>query len=179
MQSERRIEDKWRRKIHLPRPKSVIAAPNPASLDPYLALESRVLFEVWFVLLRAFTIPELYGPETCAEDDPKSPSDAPTASMADMFRIERVLNVRVTEAKLLRNKAAEKAPRSRKQSRSHSNSTPTSAVSDYYTEVLLDGECDRTGGRSLKLKSSRQNGLAVRYLTAVLARISPSRSTSV
>ncbi|GKZ21079.1 hypothetical protein AbraIFM66951_002488 [Aspergillus brasiliensis] len=106
----------------------------------YLALESRVLFEVWFVLLRAFTIPELYGPETCAEDDPKSPSDATAASMADMFRIERVLNVRVTEAKLLRNKAAEKAPRSRKQSRSHSNSTPTSAVSDYYTEVLLDGE---------------------------------------
>ncbi|PWY88481.1 GTPase activating protein [Aspergillus heteromorphus CBS 117.55] len=106
----------------------------------YLALESRVLFEVWFVLLRAFTIPELYGPETCIEEDPKGTSDTSTASMADMFRIERVLDIRVTEAKLHRNKAAEKAPRSRKQSRSHSNSSSSSAVSDYYTEVLLDGE---------------------------------------
>ncbi|RAL09596.1 GTPase-activating protein BUD2 [Aspergillus homomorphus CBS 101889] len=109
----------------------------------YLALESRVLFEVWFVLLRAFTIPELYGPETPVEEDsPKTPgsSDTSVASVADMFRIERVLDVRVTEAKLYRCRTADKAPRSRKQSRSHSNSAPASAVSDYYTEVLLDGE---------------------------------------
>ncbi|KAE8356894.1 hypothetical protein BDV28DRAFT_42126 [Aspergillus coremiiformis] len=107
----------------------------------YLALESRVLFEVWFVLLRAFTIPELYGPETSIEDNSvKAPgSDATATSMADMFRIERMLSVRVTEAKLFRNRA-EDAPRSRKQSRSHSNSTPTGAINDYYTEVLLDGE---------------------------------------
>ncbi|KAE8144518.1 hypothetical protein BDV25DRAFT_166657 [Aspergillus avenaceus] len=108
----------------------------------YLALESRVLFEVWFVLLRAFTIPELYGPETSIEDNPVKSAvpDGITSSMADMFRIERMLSVRVTEAKLFRNKPVEEAPRSRKQSRSHSNSTPTGAVNDYYTEVLLDGE---------------------------------------
>ncbi|QMW36920.1 hypothetical protein G4B11_000156 [Aspergillus flavus] len=107
----------------------------------YLALESRVLFEVWFVLLRAFTIPELYGPETSIEDNPaKAPApDATSTSIADMFRIERMLTVRVTEAKLFRSRS-EEAPRSRKQSRSHSNSTPTGAVNDYYTEVLLDGE---------------------------------------
>ena len=34
----------------------------------YLSMESRVLFEVWFVLLRAFTIPELYGPASKAAD---------------------------------------------------------------------------------------------------------------
>ncbi|KAE8166149.1 hypothetical protein BDV40DRAFT_256868 [Aspergillus tamarii] len=107
----------------------------------YLALESRVLFEVWFVLLRAFTIPELYGPETSIEDNPaKAPaSDTTATSIADMFRIERMLTVRVTEAKLFRSRS-EEHPRSRKQSRSHSNSTPTGAVNDYYTEVLLDGE---------------------------------------
>lgn len=107
----------------------------------YLALESRVLFEVWFVLLRAFTIPELYGPETSIEDNPaKAPApDATSTSIADMFRIERMLTVRVTEAKLFRSRS-EEAPRSRKQSRSHSNSTPTGAANDYYTEVLLDGE---------------------------------------
>ncbi|KAK1147698.1 GTPase activating factor [Aspergillus melleus] len=108
----------------------------------YLALESRVLFEVWFVLLRAFTIPELYGPESSIGDDPtktSAPTETSTPSMADMFRIERNLSIRITEAKLYRNKA-EETPRSRKQSRSHSNSVPTSAINDYYTEILLDGE---------------------------------------
>ncbi|KAI9932775.1 hypothetical protein MW887_009027 [Aspergillus wentii] len=108
----------------------------------YLALESRVLFEVWFVLLRAFTIPELYGPASSIEHDPKKlrvPENTTTTPTADMFRIERILTVRVTEAKLFRNKEDE-TPRSRKPSRSHSHTSPTSAVSDYYTEVVLDGE---------------------------------------
>lgn len=107
----------------------------------YLALESRVLFEVWFVLLRAFTIPELYGPKLPAEDDsanPSEPSNAEAASTRDMFRIERTLSVKVTEAKLFRNK--EENPRSRKPSRSHSHPAVESAVNDYYTEVVQDGE---------------------------------------
>lgn len=106
----------------------------------YLALESRVLFEVWFVLLRAFTIPELYGPELPVDDDPVKGS-RPVKSHAtstDMFRIERNLTVKVTEAKLFRNK--EESPRSRKPSRSLSHPAVVSAVNDYYTEVLLDGE---------------------------------------
>lgn len=107
----------------------------------YLALESRVLFEVWFVLLRAFTIPELYGPELRMEDDPEqTPGQAisQAASTADMFRIERTLSMKVTEAKLFRNK--EENPRSRKSSRSHSHPAVESAVNDYYTEVVQDGE---------------------------------------
>lgn len=117
---------------------------DPGMRPIYLALETRVLFEVWFVLLRAFTIPELYGPENPDEDDPdktpeaESPESTPTL---DMFRIERILNLRVTEAKLLNNKE-EDASRSRKPSRSHGYTAPSSAakISDYYTEVLLDGE---------------------------------------
>ncbi|KAH2989655.1 hypothetical protein KXW58_004180 [Aspergillus fumigatus] len=109
----------------------------------YLALESRVLFEVWFVLLRAFTIPELYGPELPVEENSTNAagsSDASSPPTRDMFRIERMLSVRVTEAKLQRDRPSEETPRSRKPSRSHSNPVPAPAVSDYYTEVLLDGE---------------------------------------
>ncbi|CAI7617148.1 unnamed protein product [Penicillium manginii] len=112
----------------------------------YLALETRVLFEVWFVLLRAFTIPELYGPEvpTEEEDPNKTPEAESIESPAkDLFRIERILNLRITEAKLFRAKE-EDTPRSRKQSRSHGYSAAAAPSppkpSDYYTEVLLDGE---------------------------------------
>ena len=112
----------------------------------YLALESRVLFEVWFVLLRAFTTPELYGPANPPEDDTvKTPGsvdsgNANTTSLTDMFRIERMLTVKVTEAKMFGNKGVDETPRSRKQSRSHFNAAAASATNDYYTEVLLDGE---------------------------------------
>ncbi|CAG8191187.1 unnamed protein product [Penicillium olsonii] len=108
----------------------------------YLALESRVLFEVWFVLLRAFTIPELYGPASQFREDPnKTPEvEVPgTPSTKDMFRIERFLNLKIVEAKLFRAKE-EGTPRSRKASRSHGQPSPSPKLSDYYTEVLLDGE---------------------------------------
>ncbi|KAJ5363152.1 Ras GTPase-activating protein [Penicillium brevicompactum] len=108
----------------------------------YLALESRVLFEVWFVLLRAFTIPELYGPASQLREDPNKTPEAETPetpSTKDMFRIERFLNLKVVEAKLFRTKE-EGTPRSRKASRSHGQPSPSPKLSDYYTEVLLDGE---------------------------------------
>jgi hypothetical protein len=72
---------------------------NSALLRPiFLSLESRVLFEVWFVLLRAFTIPALYGPRpNSVEVDGDDSVAAPTA---DMFRMERSLHVRVVEAKM-------------------------------------------------------------------------------
>ncbi|KAL4934033.1 GTPase-activating protein BUD2 [Aspergillus undulatus] len=113
----------------------------------YLALESRVLFEVWFVLLRAFTTPELYGPAISTdEDNVKTPSSvnnsvANPTPLTDMFRIERMLTVKVTEAKMFGgSKGADETPRSRKQSRSHFTTAAASATNDYYTEVLLDGE---------------------------------------
>jgi len=121
---------------------------DPSQIRPiYLSLESRVLFEVWFVLLRAFTVPELYGPESSLEDDLRSVNLQPTPTpppattfTADMFRIERSLTVKVTEAKLFRTR--ENTPqKGRKQSRSYGHSTTVrSAEGDYYTEVTLDGE---------------------------------------
>lgn len=124
-------------------PQYAAHAVSSLTCPTYLALESHVLFEVWFVLLRAFTIPELYGPETSIDDNQtKAPvsSESSTESVEDMFRIARTLTIRVMEVKLFKNKVAEESIRSRKPSRSHRSPTPTSAVSDSYIEVLLDGE---------------------------------------
>lgn len=99
----------------------------------FLSLDSRVLFEVWFVLLRAFTIPELYGPEAGPRDDSNS---SPTPLTTDMFRIERLLSLRVIEAKF----NAKKEEETTKKKNSGKASSTKSFVNDYYSEVLLDGE---------------------------------------
>ncbi|CAK7567505.1 MAG: GTPase activating factor [Sporothrix epigloea] len=95
----------------------------------YIALDSRVVFEVWFVLLRAFAIPDIYQLD-CSEDNlvcmhtglpieqacveggsrPRDPGSVPVeprrAEHTDddeknrkLFRLEKTLNLRVTEAK--------------------------------------------------------------------------------
>lgn len=69
-----------------------------------LCLESNVALEAWFVLLRALTVPELYGPEQPSAEEIQSLAhhkslngDAP--STQGMFRIERSLSIKITEAK--------------------------------------------------------------------------------
>ncbi|OAL02127.1 hypothetical protein IQ06DRAFT_376314 [Phaeosphaeriaceae sp. SRC1lsM3a] len=101
----------------------------------FLSLESRVLYEVWIVLLRAFTVPQLYGPktETLTEDGTLSPS----FGTQDMFRMEKSLFVRVIEARLIppvSPKAAENATPIRP------TSSATTNPGGYLVEVLLDGE---------------------------------------
>lgn len=84
------------------------AAGSTTLLRPiFLSLESRVLYEVWFVLLRAFTIPQLYGPRASSPDDENGISESGqdvenmlATSTTDMFRMERSLSIRVVEAKL-------------------------------------------------------------------------------
>lgn len=108
----------------------------------YLSLESRVLFEVWFVLLRAFTIPELYGPEAIPIDARSGSLDATTVTSippsTDMFRVERLLSLRIIEAKLHSNPGisslnfnSQSAPESSKQD---------PVVGNYYAELQLDSE---------------------------------------
>lgn len=98
----------------------------------FLSLESRVLYEVWIVLLRAFTIPQLYGPKPSAITEDGSLSSS--FGTQDMFRMERSLFIRVIEARLLPpiSPRPENAP-----------ARPTSSVATsggFYVEVLLDGE---------------------------------------
>ena len=53
----------------------------------YLALETRLEMEVWFVLLRCFAIPELYGP--------------PSPDPLDAFRCHRSLSLKIVEGRRL------------------------------------------------------------------------------
>ncbi len=109
----------------------------------YLSMESRVLFEVWFVLLRAFTIPELYGPEQQLESGGVKPPDKPQVlhsdSTSNMFRVERLLSLRIIEAKL-RNPRERRSSDARSLSRHQSSMETVRIVGDHYAEVLLDGE---------------------------------------
>ncbi|RVD83765.1 uncharacterized protein DFL_005543 [Arthrobotrys flagrans] len=77
----------------------------------YLALDTKILFEVWFVLLRAYTVPELYGPagvtglSASTAASPHTPSVAPNfdfgaSSLIDAFRVPRLFSMKIVEAKL-------------------------------------------------------------------------------
>jgi hypothetical protein len=109
----------------------------------YIALESRLTYEVWFCLLRAFSIPEMYGPQNPDDGDEYDDSgvlleNTPTTN--DMFRIEKSLNVRVVEAKIRKPAAAAKSEilQSGRQSMKTDQQDPS--IGDYFAEVILDGE---------------------------------------
>ncbi|KAF2753516.1 Rho GTPase activation protein [Pseudovirgaria hyperparasitica] len=111
-------------------PQYTSAANSLSLLRPVvLSLESRVLYEVWIVLLRAFTIPQLYGPKQSPNGD--MPSPGLSSSTVDMFRMERSLSMRIMEAKLTSSTPA--VPSTKGQN---------GAVlqGGYYIEVLLDNE---------------------------------------
>ncbi|KAL8645452.1 MAG: hypothetical protein Q9226_007295 [Calogaya cf. arnoldii] len=117
-----------------------IVHPTPV----YLSLESRVLFEVWFVLLRAFTIPELYGPEqTSAEpqlasvEAAKSSSRAPSPSVG-MFRVEKLLSLRIIEAKMYISRKRH-SRRSSIKPQYHDQSKKMLLSGNYFAEVRIDG----------------------------------------
>ncbi|TGJ78584.1 hypothetical protein E0Z10_g10184 [Xylaria hypoxylon] len=98
----------------------------------YLALDSRVLFEVWFVLLRAFTVPELYGIDASTGQiteilDHSADFDGQT------FRIEKSIQVKVTEAKIQRAVALSERHYSH-----HRERDPL--IGHYLAEVILDGD---------------------------------------
>jgi hypothetical protein len=103
----------------------------------FLSLESRVLYEVWIVLLRAFTVPQLYGPksDTLSEEGPLSPS----FGTQDMFRMEKSLFVRVIEAKLI-PPVSPKVADSNGTTPIRPSSSATTNPGGYLVEVLLDGE---------------------------------------
>ncbi|KAK4164459.1 hypothetical protein QBC43DRAFT_344342 [Cladorrhinum sp. PSN259] len=65
----------------------------------YIALESRVLFEVWFVLLRAFTVPDIYNLDPPNGGQVCEVTDLHTEPPGETFRLEKTIHVRVTEAK--------------------------------------------------------------------------------
>ncbi|KAK0338385.1 GTPase activating factor [Friedmanniomyces endolithicus] len=117
---------------------------QPSFVRPiFLSLENRVLFEVWFVLLRAFTIPQLYGPPTHAPYGlAETGADANAAHISttkDMFRVERSLSLRMVEAKMLPPTASTPAA-DPAFSGGHVSRHAKPEQHGYYAEVLLDSE---------------------------------------
>ena len=117
---------------------------NLPSMQPvYLSMESRVLFEVWFVLLRAFTIPELYGPKQATFDSDLSSKGSDSSQLqpveADMFRVERQLSLRIIEAKFYASRAPSGST-TRTSPKFGSSRGQDWITGNYYAEVSLDGE---------------------------------------
>ncbi|KAL9103401.1 MAG: hypothetical protein Q9163_001540 [Psora crenata] len=115
----------------------------PAMHTIYLSLDSRVLFEVWFVLLRAFTTPELYGPESIPIDssgslDPATVSSNPPNT--DLFRVERILSLRIIEAKLHPPRQDSSHDPAEHLNAERPQRKGTALSGNYYAEVQLDGE---------------------------------------
>ncbi|QDS70713.1 hypothetical protein FKW77_002674 [Venturia effusa] len=118
----------------------------------FLSLESRVLYEVWLVLLRAFTIPQLYGPKQILSDgsssSDRSMSSGQSPPVADVFRMERSLSIRVIESRLalpispeLQDKSrSDKDEKRRKDDGKEKEKEKDRESGAYYAEVLLDGE---------------------------------------
>ena len=110
------------------------AIPKPL----YLSLDSRVLFEVWFVLLRAFTVPDLYGPALSSTN--LDPQNGGGDTAGDMFRVERVLAVRITEAKLFPPNGLGQDSRNLQKAARNQRPIENPLLGDYYSELLLDGD---------------------------------------
>jgi hypothetical protein len=79
----------------------------------FLALESRVQMEVWFVLLRCYSTPELYGP--------------PSPDPLDAFRCHRSLSLRVVEGRRLHRPV-------------NSGDSIREKEMDSYCEITIEGE---------------------------------------
>ncbi|RMZ91266.1 hypothetical protein DV736_g1504, partial [Chaetothyriales sp. CBS 134916] len=75
-------------------PQYTVSSPAAGLKRPtILRFESRPTFEAWFVLLRALTVPELYGPEQQFIDQ----------DLSGMFRVERRVSVKIVEASFNRS----------------------------------------------------------------------------
>ena len=110
----------------------------------YIALESRLTYEVWFCLLRAFSIPEMYGPQNSNDGDEYDESGvllehAPSTTN-DMFRIERSLTVRIVEAKIRKPVVIPKPDTLQPGRQSVKLDQRASSVGNYFAEVILDDE---------------------------------------
>lgn len=103
-----------------------------------VCLENRIAFEAWFVLLRGLTVPELYGPEQRASPEGEDlQDDVSTMDVTGMFRIERQLTVKLTEARL----PGEWSEQESKDSKAKRKSTRIQRTStDVYADVVCGQE---------------------------------------
>lgn len=101
----------------------------------YIALDNRIHFEVWFTLLRAFAIPDIYrlNDPGSENDELMDVPDVEADHDGEVFRMEKILTVRITEAKI-------KAKPSGLDLLFPADKTADPLVGNYLAEVILDGE---------------------------------------
>lgn len=115
----------------------------------YLALDNRTHFEVWFALLRAFAVPDVYRLDDPEKDEVLEVNDLAQVHRGAIFRVEKTLLVRVTEAKLKAKAGTPEPPPPEKphghghhghhgHGSKHVEVDPL--VGNYLAEVILDGE---------------------------------------
>ncbi|SPO06642.1 related to BUD2 - GTPase-activating protein for Bud1p/Rsr1p [Cephalotrichum gorgonifer] len=146
----------------------------------YIALETRVHFEVWYVLLRAFAVPDLYRLDPKSKDGIVEMTDTNSKDSSGVFRIEKSLALRVTEAKMRsRTFPPFDVPVTR-------GDTRENVVGNYLAEVILDGEVrartstmNDTKNPFWRADSSFQNlPPSVPYLSVILKRVEGGSETS-
>jgi hypothetical protein len=103
----------------------------------YIALETRVLFEVWFVLLRAFTIPDVYNLDLANGGGVSEVTDLQQEPAGETFRVEKTISIRVTEAKLRSKTWAGEVVHGDRHGKGPDSD---SLIGNYLAEVILDGE---------------------------------------
>ncbi|KKA29133.1 hypothetical protein TD95_003479 [Thielaviopsis punctulata] len=97
----------------------------------YVSFESRMLMDVWYVLLRSFAQPHLFRHDPQNLGPPVIVSNFEDKELGDVFRIERTLKVRVTEAKLKARDRVLDIGYSR---------NDEGVTGNYFAEIILDGE---------------------------------------
>lgn len=102
----------------------------------YISLDHRVLFEVWFVLMRAFSVPLVYELDDSDENELVEVVDFDAEPTSDMFRVEKTINLRIIEAKL----GAPTSPHTASLRDRHAKTDQELFVGNYFAEVMLDGE---------------------------------------
>ncbi|KAK1776128.1 hypothetical protein QBC45DRAFT_227750 [Copromyces sp. CBS 386.78] len=111
----------------------------------YISLESRVFFEAWFALLRAFAVPDIYGLDPTSRVYEVTNLNA--APKGEVFRVEKTIKVRVTEARLRSRTFPQEGNLVERQGKNIAELDPV--VGNYFAEVILDGEVrGRTSAKS-------------------------------
>ena len=133
------LEDEFTMAIY---PQYVTQPQSEVQAKPiYLSLESRILLEVWYVLLRSFAVSYLYGPEQLSPEqqpsDRNADSNPCSTSEHGLFRIERSLSIKITQAKLTTPLLPGKP---RHYNMRGSKTVEENGEEEFYAEIVLDGE---------------------------------------
>ena len=102
----------------------------------YLAFDNRVQFEVWFALLRELAVPDVYRLDDPAKEQVQDMPNLEEEHEGEVFRLERTIAVRVTEAKIKANPLSIDVSPTENRGRAEADV----GVGNYLAEVVLDGE---------------------------------------